>query len=80
MGCTVIDGYNKLAKTGDKQGEVCQYIFIAIENKVPLILEFLANEDDDASASILDYLKDYLHVRNYNIHVLNYGIITTRHS
>ncbi|XP_021954226.1 exportin-T isoform X2 [Folsomia candida] len=62
MGCTVIDGYNKLAKTGDKQGEVCQYIFIAIENKVPLILEFLANEDDDASASILDYLKDYLHL------------------
>ncbi len=62
MGCTVIDGYNKLTKTEDKQGEICCQIFQAIENKVPLMLEFLANEDDDASASVLDFLRDYLHV------------------
>lgn len=62
MGCTVLEGYHKLTKAENKQREVCQYVFQAIENKIPLMLEFLANEDDDASASVLDFLRDYLHV------------------
>lgn len=62
MGGNVIEGFNKLSKVEDKRGEVCSYLFQVVETKVPLAIEILSNEDDEASASVLDFFRDYLHV------------------
>jgi hypothetical protein len=62
MGSNLIEGYGKLTKSNDKNSEICTAVYQAIENKIPLVIEFLGHDYDDVSSSILDFLRDYLHV------------------
>jgi len=63
MGCNLIEGHAKLTKSNDYKGEICQAVYHAIETKIPLVLKFLGHDYDDVSSSVLEFLRDYLHVR-----------------
>ena len=49
-----------------KDNEKCALINQAIDNKVQLLLLFMANDYDDVSASVFDFAREYIQVnQNY---------------
>lgn len=63
IGINLVDSYNKVFKTsGSTSTETTLLIMKYIEEKFSLLLQFLGNEDDDVSASVLEFVRDYLHV------------------
>ena len=49
---------SRLAKIGDAENaKIC---LDAMEAKVPLMLQYLANEDDDVSSAVSKFAHDYL--------------------
>ncbi|KAK2718745.1 hypothetical protein QYM36_005920 [Artemia franciscana] len=58
MGVQLAVSWTRLKKANDiKDAAVA---LDAIENKLPVIYAFLGNEDDDVSASVLEYIKEYI--------------------
>jgi len=63
MGIELIMSYNKVLKAaGSKSTEATVSIRETVDAKFNLLVKFLGNEDDDVSASVFDFLRDYLHV------------------
>ncbi|XP_074646295.1 exportin-T-like [Tubulanus polymorphus] len=58
MGMNLIACWNKISKTGDVENAAL--IMQALENKVPLMLKFLDNEDDDVSGAVSLFAHDYI--------------------
>jgi len=63
MGTNLIESYWKFSKSHPAQKVELQVILDAIEAKVPLLLQIFGNDCDDVSATVLDFVRDYLHVR-----------------
>lgn len=43
-----------------RETEKKEVIRIAVENKVTLLMQFMASEFDDVSASVFDFARDYI--------------------
>lgn len=62
MGTKLIESYLKFSKSHPGQEVELKVICDAIEEKIPLLLQILGSECDDVSATVLDFIRDYLHV------------------
>jgi hypothetical protein len=50
----------RLSKSGST--EQVALLQNAVEQKVPVMIEFLNNDYDDVSAAVLEFAKEYIHV------------------
>ncbi|XP_064605610.1 exportin-T-like isoform X2 [Liolophura sinensis] len=60
MGTNLVVSWQKLVKAGDLPN--ANFTLQAIENKVPLLLTFLGDEDDDVSSAVISFAQDYINV------------------
>lgn len=60
MGQSLVLSWTKLVKSGN--GEEAAETLVALEAKVPLLLQLLVHEDDDISANVVGFCYEYLHV------------------
>ncbi|XP_070558298.1 exportin-T-like isoform X2 [Ptychodera flava] len=58
VGTNLLASWTKLVKSGDQENT--QKTFQAANNKVPLMLRFLGDEDDDISAAVIEFTHDYV--------------------
>lgn len=59
-----LGGLHRLDK---KESEKRDMVRQAVENKVNLLLTFMASEYDDISAAVFDFARDYIQVRDFRI-------------
>lgn len=71
MGINLIESYHKFTKSHPSQQVEAKVIFDAIESKIPLLLQILGNDYDDVSSTVLDFMRDYLHVSKTKIFLTN---------
>ncbi|ODM97182.1 Exportin-T [Orchesella cincta] len=62
MGTNLIESYWKFSKSHPAQKVELKVVLDAIETKIPLLLQILGHECDDVSATVLDFVRDYLHL------------------
>lgn len=62
MGTNLIDSYLKFSKSHPCQEAELKVMLNAIEEKVPLLLQIMGYECDDVSATVLEFIRDYIHV------------------
>lgn len=60
IGLNLIDAHTKLSKSGST--EQVALLQNAVEQKVPVMIEFLNNDYDDVSAAVLEFAKEYIHM------------------
>ncbi|KAK7102918.1 exportin-T-like [Littorina saxatilis] len=59
VGQALICSWNKLHKTGNAESDLAE-IQTALEAKIPYMLRFLGNEDDDVSGAVADFATEYI--------------------
>ncbi|XP_064632186.1 exportin-T-like [Lineus longissimus] len=61
MGINLIGAWQRLGKVGEHHNpDMAKECLVAVENKVPLMLTYLGNEDDDVSAAVAGFSHEYL--------------------
>lgn len=63
MGTSLIESYLKFSKMHPTQEAELKVMKDAVETKISLMLDILNHDCDDVSATVLDFVRDYLHVR-----------------
>ncbi|XP_077981134.1 exportin-T-like [Glandiceps talaboti] len=58
VGANLLNAWNKLIKARDNEN--AHKVFQAANSKLPLMLRFLGDEDDDISAAVTEYVHDYI--------------------
>ncbi|KAJ9595161.1 hypothetical protein L9F63_013519, partial [Diploptera punctata] len=65
MGVNLIEAHNKVAKSAHPEN--CILFQQAINQKIPVALEYLCNDYDEVSAGVLEFTRDYIHMLKTNV-------------
>ena len=60
IGIQLILGWQKVSK--NQEADKAKVVLQCMENKVPLMFNFLAHEDDDVSGAVIKFAHDYITV------------------
>jgi hypothetical protein len=60
---TNLNFYIRLKKAGDNDSACA--VMQLLESKIPLSFRFLSHSDDDVSATVMDFVKEYVQVIQY---------------